>query len=279
MENLSLEVNEGEVFAFLGANGAGKTTTIKILLDFLKPTSGEACIFGVPVSIPAARARIGYLPEQPYFQKFLTPMEVMGMHAALLGIPRRQRKPQAMDILRMTGIADYADTPISKLSKGLTQRVGISQALVGDPKLLILDEPASGLDPIGRRHIRDLLSSLRNRGKTIFLSSHLLSEIESVCDRVAILSHGKLVASGTPESIKKSEPFLAVATPTLPAEASLMVGKIAVRMETQENESVISIESERVFELMRLLEKYAIPPISVMPTRESLEDAFLRLAA
>jgi ABC-2 type transport system ATP-binding protein len=200
------------------------------------------------------------------------------MHAALLGIARRERREHAMQALKTTGILEYANTPIGKLSKGLTQRVGIAQALVGNPRLLILDEPASGLDPIGRRNIRDLLSSLRKSGLTIFLSSHLLSEIETVCDRVAILNRGKLVAAGTPDSIKKCDPMLAVTTPELPVDAELMVSRIANRVEKIDGESLIYVDTEQIFAVMRLLEQYKIPPTSVSPARESLEDAFLRLA-
>ncbi|MCL4498725.1 MAG: ABC transporter ATP-binding protein, partial [Chloroflexi bacterium] len=161
IDSLSIEVPEGIIFGFLGPNGAGKTTTIKVILDFLRPTNGRAAIFGRPTSEPSARQLVGYLPEQPYFHKFLRPVEVLSMHAAMTGIDRREIKNRSLSALERAGIAEYADTPIAKLSKGLTQRVGIAQAFVGDPKLLILDEPASGLDPIGRRHMRDLLVELK----------------------------------------------------------------------------------------------------------------------
>jgi ABC-2 type transport system ATP-binding protein len=279
VDDLNLEILPEEVFAFLGANGAGKTTTIKVLLNFLKPTSGTAEIFGVDVSSPLARKDVGYLPEQPYFHKFLTPMEVLNVHAALVGIKRSDRKSASEQSLEATGLTDYRNTPIAKLSNGVTQRVGIDQALVGDPKLLILDEPASGLDPIARRQVRDLLFQLKESGKTIFLSSHLLSEIESVCDRVAILSYGKLMAAGTPDSIKKSDSRFAVTTTMLSAEASLQITKIGGTVDTGNNESLIQIDSDHIFDLMKLLEKQQTSLISVIPTRESLEDAFLRLAA
>ena len=182
LDSLSIEVPEGVIFGFLGPNGAGKTTTIKLLLNFMQPTSGSATVMGLPTSNPATRKLVGYLPEQPYFHRFLKPIEVLSMHAALAGVERREIPKRAAAVLERVGIGEYADTPISKLSKGLTQRVGIAQALIGDPKLLILDEPTSGLDPIGRMHTKQLLVDLKNEGKTIFLSSHILSEIENVCD-------------------------------------------------------------------------------------------------
>jgi ABC-2 type transport system ATP-binding protein len=204
VNDLSLEVPEGQVFAFLGPNGAGKTTTIKMLLGFTRPTSGSAQLFGRDVSLPEARSNVGYLPEQPYFHKFLSPNEVLSLHAGLIGLSRSYAKQQIAAALTTAGLDEHKQVRISKLSKGLMQRVGIAQALLGNPRLMIMDEPTSGLDPIGRREMKDLIASLKATGVTIFLSSHLLSEVEAVSDRVAILSKGNLVSIGSPDEIKQT---------------------------------------------------------------------------
>ncbi|MBI2843156.1 MAG: ABC transporter ATP-binding protein [Armatimonadetes bacterium] len=276
---LTLDVRPGEIFGFLGPNGAGKTTTIKMLLGFIRPTSGRAEILGVPVDDPQARAPVGYLPEQPYFHKFMTPVEIISMHAALIGVDRRGRKQDVIDSIEMVGLQELARIPVSKLSKGQVQRVGIAQALLGGPGILILDEPASGLDPLGRRQVRDLLVRQRELGRTVFLSSHLLSEIETVCDRVAVLSRGRLVAVGTPEQIKRGESRMAVTTDRLTSEVTAQVIEIGGQLEDSEGETVIRIDSGHIYQLIELLREAGLPLISVEPDRESLEEAFLRLAA
>jgi ABC-2 type transport system ATP-binding protein len=280
LESLSLDVRSGEIFGFLGPNGAGKTTTIKMLLGFIRPTSGHAEIMGVPVADPKSRVPVGYLPEQPYFHKFMTPTEIVSMHAALVGIPRRQRKGRVSEVIELVGLAEQARSPVSKMSKGQVQRVGIAQALVGDPQILILDEPASGLDPLGRRHVRDILHKQRDAGKTIFLSSHLLSEIETVCDRVAVLARGRLAAVGAPDEIKQGKAMTSVSTTgSPPSEFADRIHAMGAKAKFSEGEVVITLDANRVYELIDLLREANLPLISVAPERESLEDAFLRLAA
>lgn len=279
VDSLDLDVRDGEIFGFLGRNGAGKTTTIKMLLGFIRPTSGSAEILGVPVDRPTARAPVGYLPEQPYFHKFMNPWEIISMHAALIGIPKRERRGATEQAVEVVGIQELARTPVAKLSKGQVQRVGIAQALVGNPRVLILDEPASGLDPLGRLQVRDLLISQRKQGRTVFLSSHLLSEIETVCDRVAILANGKLVASGAPEEIKQGDIQTSVVTRWLSAQLVTRVLEIGGRPQYSEGDTIITIDPANLYELIDLLREADLPLISVMPNRESLEDAFLRLAA
>jgi ABC-2 type transport system ATP-binding protein len=279
LESLDLAIVAGEIYGFLGPNGAGKTTTIKILLGFIRPTAGEAFLFDVPADNPAARRVVGYLPEQPYFYRFMTPFEILCAHAGLAGVPRRQRKEAASHALELAGLTEHSHTPISKLSKGLAQRVGIAQALVGDPKLLILDEPTSGLDPIGRRHMRDLLESLRQSGTTVFLSSHVLQEIEHLCDRVGILSHGRLVAEGAPADIKISHPTTMLRTSDLTPRAAEELSALGATWDRREGETCLLVPSESVFVAVRILERHGLPLISVLAQRESLEDAFFRLAA
>ena len=196
LDRLSLQVGVGEVFGFLGPNGAGKTTTLKLLLQLVFPTSGEARIFGRPAGDLAAKRRLGYLPEQPYFYDHLTAEELLTYYGGLFGIPSADRRRRVDALLDEVGIGKQRREPLRKFSKGMLQRVGIAQALINEPELVILDEPMSGLDPLGRRDVRALILRLRDRGCTVFFSSHVLSDAEALCSRVAILAKGRLVASG-----------------------------------------------------------------------------------
>ncbi len=279
LDSLSIEVPEGVIFGFLGPNGAGKTTTIKLLLDFMQPTSGSATIMGLPTTNHATRNLVGYLPEQPYFHRFLKPIEVLSMHAALAGVEKREIPKRASAVLDRVGIAEYADIPISKLSKGLMQRVGIAQALIGDPKLLILDEPTSGLDPIGRRHTTQLLVDLKNEGKTIFLSSHVLSEIENVCDMVAVLKRGKLVAYGEPDKVRQEESFVVIQTSKLTPETHERLRFLEVSIEPYNDSVLLKFDNSNLYKVVHAMESLNLPVYNINTQRESLEEAFLRLAA
>jgi ABC-2 type transport system ATP-binding protein len=196
LDRLSLQVEPGEVFGFLGPNGAGKTTTLKLLLQLIFPTSGEARIFGRPAGDLAAKRRFGYLPEQPYFYDHLTAEELLTYYGGLFGIPSAERLRRVNALLDEVGIGRERREPLRKFSKGMLQRVGIAQALINEPELVILDEPMSGLDPLGRRDVRALILRLRDRGCTVFFSSHVLSDAEALCSRVAILAKGRMVANG-----------------------------------------------------------------------------------
>ena len=196
LDRLSLQVEAGEVFGFLGPNGAGKTTTLKLLLQLVFPTSGEARIFGRPAGDLAAKRRFGYLPEQPYFYDHLTAEELLTYYGGLFGIPSAERRRRVNALLDEVGIGKERREPLRKFSKGMLQRGGIAQALINEPDLVILDEPMSGLDPLGRRDVRALILRLRDRGCTVFFSSHVLSDAEALCSRVAILAKGRMVASG-----------------------------------------------------------------------------------
>jgi ABC-2 type transport system ATP-binding protein len=195
--NLSLAVPAGEVFGFLGPNGAGKSTTVKMLVGLVHPTAGRGTLLGRPLGDPAARRRLGFLPELFRFHEWLRAEEFLDFHASLYGIPPAQRPSRIGDALTLVGLAARASDPLRTFSKGMLQRIGIAQALIGDPELVILDEPTSALDPIGRRDVRDLIRKLRARGTAVFLNSHLLSEVEMVCDRVAILDRGMVVRQGS----------------------------------------------------------------------------------
>jgi len=196
VNGLNLSVFPGEVFGFLGPNGAGKTTTMNVLLGFIAPTSGNAFLFGVNVREPIARQRIGYLPELTYYYKFLTAEEILRFYAKIFGLPRKVTDDRIESILRLVELEHARKRPIRTYSKGMQQRVGLAQALINNPDLLILDEPTSGLDPLGRMKVREIIQRLKNDGKTVFFSSHELGEVETVCDRVAILADGQLKAEG-----------------------------------------------------------------------------------
>lgn len=196
VNQVSLEVPAGSLFGCLGHNGAGKTTTIKMLLGLIAPTRGTVSVWGGPPRDPAVRRRVGYLPEQPGFQEHLTAMELLTFHADLCGIRGAERHRRAAELLERMGLPGVERVPLSRFSKGMLQRVGLAQALVGDPDLVVLDEPMSGLDPVGRKDVRDLMVELKNRGKTVFFSTHVLSDAEAICDEVAILVRGEVRAKG-----------------------------------------------------------------------------------
>jgi ABC-2 type transport system ATP-binding protein len=196
LDRLSIEVQAGEVFGFLGPNGAGKTTTLKLLMQLVYPSSGRAEIFGRPVGDPAVKRRLGYLAENPYFYDYLTAEELLSYFAGLFGYGPAERRARAGRLLDEVGIGRERRLQLRKFSKGMLQRVGIAQALINDPELVIFDEPMSGLDPLGRREVRALILKLRDRGCTVFFSSHVLSDAEALCSRVAILAKGRLMKSG-----------------------------------------------------------------------------------
>ena len=196
LDRLSLEVPAGQIFGFLGPNGAGKTTTLKLLMQLVYPTAGHAELLGRPLGDLAAKRRIGYLPENPYFYDYLTAEELLGYFARLFGRSASDARARAAQLLDEVGIGAERRLQLRRFSKGMLQRVGIAQALINEPDLVIFDEPMSGLDPLGRREVRSLMLSLRDRGCTVFFSSHVLSDAEALCHQVAILANGRLVATG-----------------------------------------------------------------------------------
>jgi len=282
VSDLTLAVPTGGLFGFLGPNGAGKTTTIKMLLGFLPPTVGEAWLFDRPVGDDRARQRVGYLPEQPYFPKFLSALEVVKAHAGLSGLSGNRAKERIELCLRQVNMWDNRHMILSKCSKGMTQRVGLASALVGDPDLLIMDEPSSGLDPLGRKELRELLTALKNDGKTIFLSSHLLSEMESVCDRVGVMARGKLVACGTPAEITRAGDGVRVQIEQAERDEVLntQIADWGGSVETAgEGSAYLRVPSALVYKVMGLLETRRARLVAVTSQRETLEDAFLRLVS
>jgi ABC-2 type transport system ATP-binding protein len=277
LRDLSLTVERGEIFGFLGPNGAGKTTAVKILLGLTRASAGRGAILGRPLGALEARKRIGYLPELFRYQEWLTAPEVLDFHAALLGLPARARKAEIARVLDVVGLAGRERAIVGTFSKGMQQRLGLGVALVGEPELLILDEPTSALDPVGRADVRTIVREARSRGATVFLNSHLLAEVEAVCDRLAILDKGSVVASGT-----MAEILGAFSVRITFAEVPLDGAWDALHAHTAER------IGERVF-LLRAIAEAEVPALvaalvrcgsrvaAVEPVRGSLEERFLKL--
>ena len=215
VDGLDLEIGAGEIFGLLGPNGSGKSTTIKILLGLLYPSSGDVHVFGRSPRNVGAKARIGYLPEESYLYNYLTPYETLDFYGRLFDLDSRVRKERIGQLLQMTGLEHAADRYVGEFSKGMARRVGLAQALINDPELIILDEPTSGLDPIGCRQVKDLMLALAKRGKTIILSSHLLADVEDVCDRIAILYNGSIKAQGSVRQLLEKQDRLRLTMPSL----------------------------------------------------------------
>ncbi|MGQ9476280.1 MAG: ABC transporter ATP-binding protein [Actinomycetota bacterium] len=217
LRGLELEVPRGSVVGLLGPNGAGKTTTLKAILGLVRPDRGRILLFGEEGSRPRARSRVGFLPEQPYFELYLTPQRLLHYYGRLSGMSREDIRARSAHLLNLVGLGEVEDLPLEKFSKGMLQRVGLAQALLAKPELLVLDEPSTGLDPLGKIEVRGILEGLRRTGVTVLLSSHQLSEVEEICDRVVIISEGRNVASGTLDELLRSrdEYQVTLATPPL----------------------------------------------------------------
>jgi ABC-2 type transport system ATP-binding protein len=281
LDGLNLRVDAGEVFGFLGPNGAGKTTTFKILMGLITPTAGAARILGCPPDDLQMRGRIGYLPEQPYFYDYLTAREFLIYCGALCDLPRDEARRRAAGLLDQVGLSDSAEKHLRKFSKGMLQRIGLAQALINDPEVLFLDEPMSGLDPLGRREVRDLIAGLRARGKTIFFSSHILTDVEAMCDRVAILSSGKLVEQGRLSEILKSRSNEIEAVLSGVSEQAFdELREFAVEVTpTPEGARVRLRDDHDIAHLLAVVHRNGGRLVSVNPVRESLEELFMREVA
>lgn len=278
LDGLSLRVEAGEAFGLLGPNGAGKTTTFKILMGLITPTTGTARILGSPIYQVEMRQRMGYLPEQPYFYDYLTAREFMVYCGALCDLSKSESRRRADDLLAQVGLSDSADKQLRKFSKGMLQRVGLAQALINDPEVLFLDEPMSGLDPLGRREVRDLIVSLRAGGKTIFFASHILTDVEAMCDRVAILNKGRLIESGKLSEILKSRGNeIEVVISGIDEQSLFLIREFAAAaMATPEGARVRLKNDHDLSRLLELTHKAGGRIVSVNPLRESLEDFFVR---
>ena len=282
LDGLSLTVEPGEIFGFLGGNGAGKTTTIKILMRLMKATSGTARLLGHDVADVAVHARIGYLPEQPYFYDYLTARELLECCAELFGYRRAARRARAAALLHRVHLDESAwDRQLRKFSKGMLQRVGLAQALVNDPELVVLDEPMSGLDPVGRRQVRDLIAGLRAGGVTVFFSSHIIADIEVLCDRVAILRAGRLAHIGRLDDLRQridsaGHLEITIVGASVPALAEALRKVDGARVTATPAGARIDVASERdVDEALALARGCGGRLVAVQPVRQSLEDLFV----
>jgi ABC-2 type transport system ATP-binding protein len=278
LDGLSLRVEAGEVFGFLGPNGAGKTTTFKILMRMLRPTAGEARILGRPLDDLRMRTRIGYLPERPYFYQHLTARELLLYCGALCDLPRDRAARRATELLAQVGLSDSADRRLRKFSKGMLQRAGLAQALINDPEVLFLDEPMSDLDPLGRREARELIAGLRSRGKTIFFSSHILTDVEAMCDRVAILNRGRLVESGRlSEMLKTRSNEIEVVVSGVNEQTLGDLRMLVIEVEPTPGGARVRLRSDRdIARLLDVIHRVNGRLVSVSPVRESLEEFFVR---
>ncbi|HLZ00153.1 MAG TPA: ABC transporter ATP-binding protein [Candidatus Angelobacter sp.] len=274
LQPLHLTIEEGEIFGFLGPNGAGKTTTLKLLMGIVFPTAGSAKILGRDFRDPDVRKEIGFLPEQPYFYDYLSAPELLDYYAQLSGVPREERRKRIPLLLEQTGLADAGRKQLRKFSKGMLQRVGIAQAMIHNPRIVFLDEPMSGLDPVGRREIRELILTLKRDGKTVFFSTHILSDAEALCDRVAVIHKGVLRGIGVVEDLKsqtadKSEIIWQGAHAL--AAVSAMVGKAHVTGEVVRG----VVNSPELDQLLEKLRREKARLISVTPLHGALEDYFV----
>ncbi len=273
LKPLTLAVPEHEVFGFLGPNGAGKTTTLKLLMGLIFPTGGSAKILGLPVDHPEVKAQIGYSPEQPYFYDYLTAHELLRYYAQLSGVPAKDQEKRIAAVLARVGLHDVGKLQLRKFSKGMLQRVSIAQAIIHDPRLVFLDEPMSGLDPMGRREVRDLIQALKEEGKTIFFSTHILSDAETLCDRVAVVNKGELKGIGSIAELRsratgRSE-ILWEGTSALP---ELENRAVEVHRSAEIWRAVV--EDAEIYPAIELIRKSGGRLISVTPVRETLEDYF-----
>jgi ABC-2 type transport system ATP-binding protein len=278
LHGLDLAVQPGEVFGFLGPNGAGKTTTVKVLLGLVAPTSGEARIFGQPAGEPAARRRVGYLPENFRFHDWMTGNALLDFHARLAGMTTEERRERIPQVLELVGLAGRGDDRIRSYSKGMTQRIGLAQAIVHEPDLVLLDEPTSALDPVGRREVRDLIRLLTSRGTTVFLNSHLLSEVELVCDRVAIVDNGRVVRSGRLDDLVGGAAQLRVTLDRIDAGALDLLRSYAAIVDVSDCTVTLSMSALDIApRVADALVRAGYHLYALTPSHQSLEDVFLSL--
>jgi len=281
VDGLNLTVPAGTVFGILGPNGAGKTTTMSMLLGNVRPTSGRATLLGQPIGNVPVRSRIGYLPEKFLFHAFLTATEFLRLQGRLSGMKGSALEAQISLVLERVGLQDRATTKLGEFSRGMHQRIGLAQAILHDPDLVILDEPTSALDPAGRRDVRKIIESLREQGKTVLLNSHILSEIEATCDRVAVLKQGKIVAEGTTQELTQFTSIVEVEVEAMNDAALQAVRKIAQKLRLERvpiTHFTATLQSESdIPTLSAALVENGVQLRAFTPKRESLEDAYVRI--
>jgi len=277
LAGLTMTVPKGEVFGFLGPNGAGKTTAVKLLVGLIRPTSGEGWVLGEPIGDRLTRRRIGYLPELFRYQDWLSAREVLRLHCELARIPRQRWKEEIGQALKIVGLAERADDRVGTFSKGMQQRLGLGVALLGRPELVLLDEPTSALDPVGRHDVREIIRDLKRRGTTVFLNSHLLSEVEQVCDRVAVIDKGRVIALGTLDELRGVENALRLRVGGLGDAGEALLHRFGEVDIDGDWYIVRGIESDAVPRLVAALVQLGGRVYAVEPSRQTLEDRFLQL--
>jgi ABC-2 type transport system ATP-binding protein len=281
VEGLNMVVPRGEVFGFLGPNGAGKTTTIMMLLGNIRPTSGRGTLLGQPIGDIGVRRHVGFLPEKFQFHDFLTATEFLQLHGKLAGMSAAARARRIPEVLERVGLADRARSRIREFSKGMQQRVGLAQAILHEPDLVILDEPTSALDPLGRRDVRDIVTELRGQGKTVLLNSHLLSEIEMTCDRVAIIRKGKVATQGTMEELLAFSSMVEVEVRDMNDAAMAAVRQVTTKLKLDRvpitRFTAWVTGEEAIPELAQAIVANGAKLLALIPKRETLEELFVRI--
>ena len=276
LAGLTMTIPRGSVFGFLGPNGAGKTTAVKLLLGLARPSGGSAEVLGQPIGERRSRRRVGYLPELFRYQPWMSAREVLALHCRLADIDRAAWAREIDDALAVVGLSDRANSRVGTFSKGMQQRLGLGVALLGDPEVVLLDEPTSALDPVGRHDVREIIRALRDRGVTVFLNSHLLSEVEQVCDRVAIVDRGKVIAEGTLDELLGAD-TVRVRVTDLTREARQELAAFGAVADEGEWLVIRGMKNERLPDLVAQIVRAGGRVYAVEPAHESLEDRFLSL--
>lgn len=282
LRGLSFSVGQGEIFGFLGPNGAGKTTTLKILIGLIRQTSGRAEVLGAPAGDVEVHRRIGFLPESPYFYDYLTAEEFLQFYGRLAGMSGEALTPQVTTLLEMVGLIDARTRQLRKFSKGMLQRVGLAQALIHDPELVILDEPMSGLDPIGRKEVRDVILHLREQGKTVLFSTHIIPDVEMICDRVVVIVKGQVVAAGRVDELvnRGHTRSIEVVCEGVRGEAAPSLCTAVTRLVQRGNQCLLVLpDPNHLEEVLAQIRAQGGKLISVTPQRGSLEELFVQKAS
>jgi ABC-2 type transport system ATP-binding protein len=278
VRNLSLNVRRGKIFGFLGPNGAGKSTSIKMLLGLVKPSAGQAFVLGAPSSDVEVRRKIGFLPEDFRFYEWLTAAELLKLHGRLCGVPAKKLRDRIPVLLDLVGLTPHRDKRLSDFSKGMLQRAGLAQALIHEPELIFLDEPTSGLDPMGRRLVRDIIRSQRERGATVFLNSHLLSEVEITCDHVAFIKDGEVIATRDLQAMTDGEIRVSVRARKLSMKIVAGITSWCTSTNLEGEQLTLTTNSaDRLPDLLRHLVLAGADVYEFTPEKLSLEDLFVRI--
>lgn len=278
VQDLSLSVQRGEVFGFLGPNGAGKTTSVKMLLGLIQPSGGEGFLLGSPLGDPEARRKAGFLPEHFRFHDWLNAVEFMQLHADLYQMKRSESKPRIDTLLELVGLTPHRSKKLREFSKGMLQRIGLAQALLNHPDLVILDEPTSGLDPVGRRMVRDIIRSLKEEGTTVFLNSHLLSEVEITCDQVAFIKHGMVIRTSPLKDLVQGELSVAIRAHGVTPAIEQGLSKWSDNIRCDDDHIALTLQGETSLpEINRYLVEQGVDVYSMVPEHVSLEDLFIQV--